>query len=178
MAYMAEFVVGYRVALSIGLCSRICEQFLLNYGPSVLALQFAQMLHGVASSTRTIHAAFIFLVMPPQYFHLAVGFLAVPVLFVDWNSHLTDEFHASVQLWCPGHGRYHRKLYQGQCGLSVEDLVFNIGNYCISRSILDGFVFCCSLLPQQEISFQCFKDETGEFLCMTLYSVLRSNHIE
>ncbi|CEP02539.1 hypothetical protein PBRA_009123 [Plasmodiophora brassicae] len=75
MTFFAEFVTGYKPALLLGIASRVVEQFMLYYCSGIGLLCLSQALRGVAASTKTIHGALMYLIIPHHMFPLATGFL-------------------------------------------------------------------------------------------------------
>ena len=54
---LAEFYIGYKSVLFVGILARISEQFVLYYCgvQNFHMIRFSQVLHGMASCTKTIN---------------------------------------------------------------------------------------------------------------------------
>ncbi|XXQ34980.1 Major facilitator superfamily (MFS) profile domain-containing protein [Plasmodiophora brassicae] len=81
MIVLAEFVIGYKWALFIGVTARLFEQVLLFYGNGLVEVCISQGLRGLASTTRTVHGAFLYLIVPSSAYQFTTGWKRAANLF-------------------------------------------------------------------------------------------------
>eukprot|EP00474_Spongospora_subterranea_P003893 CRZ04351.1 hypothetical protein [Spongospora subterranea] len=72
---LAEFMFGYQPILIMGIVARVSEQFLVYYCSGLGFMQLSQVLHGLASSTKPVHGALLYLLVPNHLFPMTTGFL-------------------------------------------------------------------------------------------------------